>query len=147
MMYAVIAVGIFAGDFFLKRTIDKKRKLGEQTKICQEKIVIQKYYNKGAALNFMEKYPKLLRNFGGVALLLIGIMGYALWKNKKNPSVLLGISFILGGGASNWYDRVTKGYVIDYVSFCTPWKRFNRIVFNISDFFIFLGSLMAVLFS
>ena len=57
----------------------------------------------------------------------------------------LGLSLLLGGAFSNTYDRFTREYVVDYFSFCSPWKGLNRIVFNISDFCIIIGSLIAVL--
>lgn len=146
MVYAGIVAVLFAGDFFLKRQVDKRIEKEERKEICNGKIIVRKYYNKGAALNFMEKSPKVLRTVCGGMILMLGIIWYLLLRNKKNPAVLLGISMILGGGASNLYDRITKGHVVDYFSFRTPWERLNRVVFNISDMFIFLGSILIVIF-
>lgn len=146
MVYAVIVVALFAGDFFLKKYVDKKITKEDRKEVCNGKIVIRKYYNKGAALNFLENSPKVLRAVCGGMLLLLGIVWYLLFRNKQNPGILLGISLILGGGASNMYDRITKGYVVDYFSFKTPWERVNRVVFNISDMFIFLGGILMIIF-
>lgn len=146
MVYASIVAALFAGDFFLKKQVEKHIAKEERREICKGKIVIQKYYNRGAALNLMEKSPKVLRIICGGILLLVGIVWYLLLREKKNPGILLGISMALGGGASNLYDRITKGHVVDYFSFRTPWKWLNRIVFNISDMFIFLGSILIVIF-
>ena len=146
MVYAGIVAVLFAGDFFLKKQVDKKIEKEEKKEICNGKIVVRKYYNKGGALNFMEKSPKVLRTVCGGIILVLGVLWYLLLRNKKNPGILLGISMILGGGASNLYDRITKGIVVDYFSFRSPWERLNRVVFNISDMFIFLGSILMVLF-
>lgn len=146
MVYAGIVAVLFAGDFFLKKQVDKKIEKEEKKEICNGKIVVRKYYNKGAALNLMEKSPKVLRTVCGGIILVLGVLWYLLLRNKKNPGILLGISMILGGGASNLYDRITKGHVVDYFSFRSPWERLNRVVFNISDMFIFLGSILMVLF-
>lgn len=145
MVYAAIAAGIFAGDFLLKKQVEEKISKQEEHKILGGRVLVRKYHNKGAALNFMEKSPGMLRIFCGALLLMLGTVWYLLLKNKQNPGVLLGISFILGGGASNLYDRLVKGYVVDYFSFQSPWKRLNHIVFNSSDFCIFLGCILAVL--
>ena len=59
---------------------------------------------------------------------------------------MLGLSLAIGGGANNFYDRAKRGYVVDYFSFRTPWKRLNQMIFNLSDLCIFLGSLLIVLF-
>ena len=133
MGYASIVAVLFAGDFFLKQQVDKRIEKEERKEICNGKIVVRKYYNKGAALNLMEKSPKVLRTVCGGMILLLGIIWYLLLRNKKNPGILLGISMILGGGASNLCDRITKGHVVDYFSFQTPWERLNRVLFNLSD--------------
>ena len=39
----------------------------------------------------------------------------------------------------------TRGYVVDYFSFQTPWNWLNRIVFNLSDLAIFLGAFLVSL--
>ena len=53
-------------------------------------------------------------------------------------------ALLLGGGLNNLYDRYTKGHVVDYfhLNFGPKWLR--AIVFNISDFCIFIGALLAV---
>ena len=55
-----------------------------------------------------------------------------------------GVALLLGGGLNNLYDRYTKGHVVDYfhLNFGPKWLR--AIVFNISDFCIFIGALLAV---
>ena len=52
---------------------------------------------------------------------------------------------LAGGGLSNLYDRYTKHLVVDYVRFQTGPKWFRRIIFNVSDFFIFIGAVLAVI--
>lgn len=146
MKYAVVAATVFAGDFFLKEHMEKQRNLKEETEICGGRVVIKKYHNKGAALNFMEQQPGAVKKTCGAVLLFSGILWYLLFRRKANPFLLLGLSLTVGGGASNFYDRVKRGYVVDYFSFRTPWKRLNQVIFNISDMCIFLGGLMIVLF-
>ena len=46
---------------------------------------------------------------------------------------------------SNYFDRIKKGAVTDYFSFCVPVKWLRRLVFNISDMFIMIGSFAAIL--
>lgn len=142
MIYAAVALAIFLGDFFLKRYAETHIETGEHRQICGGRIVLHRYHNRGAVLNFLEKSPGLVRNLCGSLLLTLGIAWALLLRKKDNPGVLLGLSLLLGGGGSNLCDRITKGYVVDYFSFRTPFSRVNRIVFNISDFIIFLGSIL-----
>ena len=145
MKYAMAAAAVFAGDFFLKEHKEKRRECKEETKICGGRVVIKKYHNKGAALNFMEQRPGVVKKTCGAVLLFLGILWYFFFRRKANPCLLLGLSLAIGGGASNFYDRMARGYVVDYFSFHTPWKWLNQIIFNVSDFCIFLGSLLIVL--
>ena len=52
----------------------------------------------------------------------------------------IGLSMVLGGAISNLYDRLVKGYVVDY--FSIEFKRLKKVIFNLGDIFVFLGSLV-----
>lgn len=146
MKYVLVATVVFGGDFFLKKHIEEQRAFQEETELLGGKIIVKKCHNKGMALNYLEKSPKLVKNISGIIFLIIGILWYLCFKKKKNLGIMLALSLLVGGGASNLFDRVTKGYVVDYFSFRTPWKKLNQVVFNISDLCIFLGGLLLVLF-
>ncbi len=52
----------------------------------------------------------------------------------------IGYALLLGGGISNFIDRMKKGSVTDYVRFPKfPVKNISELVFNLSDFGIFAG--------
>lgn len=142
MIFLVVVLGIFWGDFLLKTYVETHMRSGKGKEICGGRILLRKYHNSGAVLNFLEKSPKLVRNICGMLLLTLAAVWFFLFRRKDNPVLLWALSLLLGGGASNLYDRMARGYVVDYVSFRTPWKWLNRIVFNISDFCIFLGAIL-----
>ncbi len=144
MKYAAVAAAVFAGDFFLKEQVEKQKDWKE-AKLCRGRIILKRYHNRGAALNFMEQKPGLVKKISAGMLLALGVLWYLLLRKKENPAVLLGLSLAIGGGANNFYDRIKRGYVVDYFSFRTPWKWLNQIIFNISDLCIFMGTLIAVI--
>lgn len=146
MVYILIVAGIFFLDFGIKHYVDTHRDLKEKTPVLNGKIIIRKYYNKGAALNFLEKQPQVMRKIQTVLMAAVGGSFLILLPKKGMVGKKTALGFILGGGTSNLYDRYKKGHVVDYFSFHSKWKRFSNIVFNISDFFIFLGSAL-LLFS
>lgn len=146
MKYAMVAAAVFAGDFILKEHIEGQGEWKGRREVCKGRVVLQKYHNKGAALNFMEQRPGLVKWVCGAVLLALSVLWGYFSRAKESPGLLLGLSLSIGGGASNFYDRLKRGYVVDYFSFCTPWKKLNKVIFNISDLCIFLGSLMVVLF-
>ncbi len=51
----------------------------------------------------------------------------------------LGWSICLGGALSNTADRIRKKYVVDYIPI-------GKYVYNISDFFVYTGALIAGVF-
>ena len=62
---------------------------------------------------------------------------------KKQGSWLkLGMSFIVAGGASNVYDRIKRKYVVDYIY----WKKLKKIIFNLADIFIVIGTFIVMIF-
>ena len=65
--------------------------------------------------------------------------------HRGNNLLRLGLALLLGGAFSNTYDRLRRGYVVDYVSFPVKWQAFRKIVFNCSDFCIIIGALLSAL--
>ena len=145
MGYFLIITMVFITDLIVKTVIEKKCKLREQDRFFHGKVIIQKYYNKGFALDRFEKYPKLV-SYGSAAvsvILLIKLIVLLFQKGYKGLKIAL--SFIIGGACSNIIDRFTKHYVVDYISFDVKWEKLRKIVFNLSDFFIIVGTLLMVI--
>ena len=53
------------------------------------------------------------------------------------------LTLVLAGGLSNLLDRLVRGYVIDYIS--VDWKILKKMIFNLADVLIVLGSMILVL--
>lgn len=146
MCYLLIIAGIFLADFIIKRTIDKKLALGEKKTHAKGKIIIQKYYNKGFALDKFEKYPKFVAYGSGFVWSLVIVKFCRLLFQNGQKGMKTALAMIIGGAASNIYDRFRKKYVIDYIRFDIPCKPLRKIIFNISDFFIILGAVLSFVF-
>lgn len=143
VFYIILIAIIFITDFKIKEFIEEKKEMHKSEEILNGKIILEKYHNKGAMLNFLENNVHLVKV---ISLTLFGILllffAYLLPK-KDNRIMKLALSFIIGGAFSNIYDRVKRGYVVDYFSF----KFLKKVVFNISDICIFAGSFIIVLLS
>lgn len=151
MIYILIAIGIFIGDRSIKSYIEKKKEIGKEESIYNDNIIITKCYNKGVFLNCFEKKPSVVIAISG-ALIGVLVTIFAILLPQKGKRVLkLGIALLTGGAFSNLADRLEKGYVVDYFSFHIKKESFlqkiNKIVFNIGDMAIFLGSLFLVIHS
>lgn len=143
MIYLGIAAGIFGLDFVLKRYFDRKLTMDSKQEILHGKVILNKLYNRGAALNILEKHPNILLGItsGFIGGLLIKLF-YEI-AHRGNRVTKIGLAFVLGGALSNALDRITRHYVVDYFSF--PIKKIRHIVFNIADLFIFLGALFLII--
>lgn len=93
--------------------------------------------NTGAAFGIMQG--------GNLILILVTllIVGYLIksWKElcAYGPLVKWGLVLILGGALGNLYDRITLGFVVDFVDL-RVWP-----VFNAADSFITVGGVMLAL--
>ena len=67
-----------------------------------------------------------------------GILTWLLCRDEGRKADRIGFALITAGGLSNLYDRLKRGYVVDY--FSIRCKYLEKIVFNLGDFFIFAGS-------
>ena len=146
MKYAAVAALVFIGDFCLKRQVEKQQEIPQGKKLFKGRIAVKRFHNRGAAMNFLEKCPGLVKKISGAVLFVVGLLWFLFLRKKQNPALLFGLSLMVGGGANNLYDRMAKGYVLDYFSFCTPWKRLDKLVFNLSDLCIILGGILVILF-
>ena len=146
MFYFAIIAGIFLTDLCIKRIVDKKLELGEKKTYLDGRILLEKYYNKGFALDKFEKYPKLVAYGSGFVCSLLIVKLVILLFQGGRKGLKTALAMIIGGAASNIYDRFRKHYVLDYIRFGVKWKALRKVVFNISDFFIILGTLLLLVF-
>ena len=67
---------------------------------------------------------------------------YLLNKHSKQKLFCIGLALVLGGAIGNLYDRLTLGYVVDFLYF--HYENFYWPAFNVADSAICVG--VALLF-
>ena len=100
------------------------------------------------SLDYVKNYGAAFNLFSGSRIFLsllsiivtTFIIYYILNKNNIKNIDLLSYSFILGGAIGNGFDRITKGYVIDYINL----NFINFPVFNIADISINIGVILII---
>ena len=140
--YLMIIPAVFGTDIMLKKKSEEKKLPIE--KEGNDPIIWRNYHNTGAMLNFGagKSFVKVLSFVFTAAVTVY----FIITLGHKGKSLLkAGLALVLGGAYSNMYDRMRKDYVVDYISFRCRWKRFSNIVFNIGDFAIMAGALLAVI--
>ncbi len=136
MIFLVFALCILVADLFIKKQIEKRDESAFPVPLPGG-FILEKHHNQGFMLNRLDRHPMLVRIIS--CLVFFPFLGWFLWllaKKDGNPEKW-GAAFLVGGSASNLCDRLFRGYVIDYLRI--PIKKIRNVIFNIADFFIFLG--------
>ena len=143
--FAVIAAASFLIDEGMKNCVEEYDVLDTPKEILDGKAVLRRYHNKGAFLNFGEQKRKLVTLLS-VLLTVAVLVVFVLTLGMRGKKLLkAGLSLLLGGAFSNTYDRVMREYVVDYVSLKTGIAAIDRVVFNLADLCILIGTLAVVL--
>ena len=142
MFYIVAAIIIF--ELIMKRQMEET--LHEEKEILHGKIRLNKFHNKGIALSYLSKCTKLVKYATSAIIAVLGIVLWVITRKKESRLLQLGVSLMLGGAISNLIDRYQYGYVVDYFSFNFG-KKLKKIVFNIADLFILLGSILCMVYA
>ena len=147
MIYIGIAAAIFLLDGLIKGYIEKNRKTGEISPECKGIIWIRKYHNTGAFLNLGENHQGVVKCISVLLCVLLTVVFVFTLGQKGNGMLKAGLALLLGGSYSNTYDRIRRKYVVDYFSIHIEnrfFKGLSKVVFNISDFCIAIGAMIAV---
>ena len=105
--------------------------------------------NPGAAWGLFRGLPDGIRNtfFKIVPLLAAGFILHYYRKLRSDQRFMqLALAFVLSGAVGNFFDRLARGYVVDFIE----WYWWNRPdlrwpTFNIADSLIVVGVVMLVL--
>lgn len=142
MIYLFLIAGIAGGDLALKWWVEKQNPedFPRELKGSHGKIWLYRNHNAGFPFGFLEKYQQIVRLIPlSIISGLFGVFLYLLPKKGAQAHVQkLGLSILLGGALSNLYDRMVRHYVVDYFSIRIG--ALKKVVFNLGDFAVFLGS-------
>lgn len=143
MLWNLLTAGIFGTDYYIKKKINTSEKKDLKEKCLGGRLIVRNCHNHGMMLGILKNKDKeFLRDLASM------VLGGSIWEyirtfgGKGTRISKLGLSMILGGGLNNYTERRRKGYVTDYVSLNVENPKLKKVVFNISDLFIFTGALL-----
>ena len=103
-------------------------------------ISIHKVKNTGAAFNLLSNNPNVIIGLSFIALFSI-LLFVIFNSNKLNSTISNSLGVLTAGIGMNFFERITKGYVTDYIDLnFIP----NTPVFNVADIFIILGTTLLI---
>jgi signal peptidase II len=95
--------------------------------------------NRGAAFGMLADSRWVFLVFSTLAI--VAILFYLYTGRADTRLLAIGLSMIAGGGIGNMIDRLTLGYVVDFIDFAL----IDFAVFNIADSFVCVGAGLMVL--
>lgn len=135
--YFSLSAVVLAVDLYTKQLVQAAFAYGDSLSI-NAYFDLVRYHNEGAAFSFLAQAGGWQKAFfTGVALLAIVVMSYLIQKHRTEKLFCLSLALVIGGAAGNVYDRLTLGYVVDFISL--HYHDFYWPAFNVADSAICLG--------
>lgn len=131
----IVALFILSSDQLAKFIVSNKLSLHESIPVINGLFSLTLVRNRGAAFGILKNQAPL---FILASLFAVGLIYSEIRKNKKSGFGVyaFSLSLILGGALGNLIDRISYGYVIDFLDFHI-WP-----VFNIADSAITVGAVL-----
>lgn len=132
-----ISAVVIALDLYTKHLIQQAFQYGEYLRI-NDYFDLVRFHNEGAAFSFLADaggWQKWF--FTGISVLASVVMLYLMRQYANNKRFCFALAMVLGGALGNLYDRVTLGYVVDFL--LVHYQDWYWPAFNVADSAITLG--------
>lgn len=128
---------VIALDLLTKHWVQSVLTDGEQRPLTSFFNLVL-FHNDGAAFSFLAGAGGWQRIFfSAVSIIASAVIIYLLRKHSNQKLFCLGLALILGGALGNLYDRLTLGYVVDFLYF--HYQGYYWPAFNVADSAISCG--------
>ncbi|MGJ8619151.1 MAG: signal peptidase II [Methylophilaceae bacterium] len=126
--WLAISLVVILLDLYTKHLVQQSFMLGDKLFVTSFFDLVR-YHNEGAAFSFLADAGGWQKWFFTVVSIVASVfILYLLNKHQQEKLFSLGLALVLGGAIGNLYDRVTLGYVVDFLSFHLNglyWPAFN----------------------
>lgn len=124
----VISALIVALDVYTKHLVQKAFTYGEHLTVTSFFDLVR-YHNPGSAFSFLADAGGWQKWFFTViTVIAVIVITYLIFKHHAEKLFCSGLALVLGGAIGNLYDRLTLGYVVDFLYFHIDelyWPAFN----------------------
>lgn len=126
--YLSLSVIVIALDLYTKYLILGAFAYGDKLTITSYFDLVR-YHNEGSAFGFLNNaggWQKWF--FTAISIIAVIVITYLLKKHSEQKLFCFGLALVLGGAIGNLYDRITLGYVVDFLNFHINnhyWPAFN----------------------
>lgn len=134
---AVCALLFFA-DQLTKLAALKYLKDGKTINIIGDIFVLQYVENRGAAFGLLQNKQWIFMAGALIAVFVVGYLYCRIPEEKKYNLLRICGILLVSGAFGNFYDRVTRQYVVDFLYF----KLIDFPVFNVADCYVVISCIL-----
>lgn len=141
--WAVIAALLVGLDQITKLIIVNTYALGEFSFVTSWFNIVR-VHNSGAAFSFLADAGGWQRwFFVGLGVIAVGYLGYLISQHARQTWFSLAATLIIAGAIGNTLDRLSYGYVVDFIDWHV--SGWHWPAFNLADSFITVGAILFIL--
>ncbi len=137
----------FIVDFYTKSLISKHIILNSGFSVIDGILNIVDVHNPGIAFGAFAHLSHTVRLvlFSGISFVVfVAVLYLILFGKDRNLIFIIGLALLGGGDLGNLYERVFKGYVVDFLDF--HWQQYHYPAFNLADSFITIGLIVLIVY-
>jgi signal peptidase II len=139
--WLILSAGVVAVDQLVKAAMIANLHPNEQ-RVVTEFFSLVLAFNSGAAFSLFRDIPGWPRYLFSVVAIAAGVLIVWLLRRGGDRWYCAGLALILGGALGNLWDRITLGYVVDFLLF--HWQNWSYPAFNVADSAITVGAALLV---
>ena len=135
-------------DQVSKSVVREKISYEAEINVIKHNLILTNVNNPGAMLGLGADLPLVWRKGLFISfpiMILILMIAFLFYKTKLKLPMVLGLTFIIGGGFGNIIDRMIYGSVTDFVHI--DFEIFRTGIFNMADVSVMLGTIIIVFYN
>lgn len=136
MLYLVLIVGLVFVDLLLKRLVLLFLQPVGSVPLIEGVLHLTYRENTGAAFSMFRGHTELIAVVTAVAI--CGVLYLLLFGKERGKLLSFSLAMICAGGIGNLYDRLARGFVVDYIDL----RVINFAVFNFADILVVCGAIL-----
>lgn len=146
LLFLLVGINV-ACDQITKDIARDNLEYGERTEYASGFLTIIKVENTGAFLSLGSDFSPLMKQiilWGFPSIALIAMFFFVMKSDKVTRASFVGLSFVIGGGIGNVYDRIQFGSVTDFLLLDFGFAKTG--IFNAADLSIMVGTGILLLY-
>ena len=136
MLYLVLIVGLVFVDLLIKRLVLLFLQPVGSVPLIEGVLHLNYRENTGAAFSMFRGHTELIAVVTAVAI--CGVLYLLLFGKERGRGLSFALAMICAGGIGNLYDRLARGFVVDYIDL----RVIHFAVFNFADMLVVCGAIL-----